>query len=84
MSEEVIVVEGTGVLSGTVRVSGAKNSALKLMAAALLGQGKCVLHNVPQISDIEVMSDVLRRLGATVQRDEQDPHTLIVDTAAVT
>ena len=84
MSEEVIVVEGTGVLSGTVRVSGAKNSALKLMAAALLGQGKCVLHNVPQISDIEVMSDVLRRLGATVQRDERDSHTLIVDTAAVT
>ena len=84
MSEEVIVVEGTGVLSGTVRVSGAKNSALKLMAAALLGQGKCVLHNVPQISDIEVMSDVLRRLGATVQRDERDPHTLIVDTASVT
>lgn len=84
MSEEVIVVEGTGVLSGTVRVSGAKNSALKLVAAALLGQGKCVLHNVPQISDIEVMSDVLRRLGATVQRDEQDPHTLIVDTASVT
>ncbi len=83
MSEEVIVVEGTGVLSGTVQVSGAKNSALKLMAAALLGQGKSVLHNIPLISDIEVMSDVLRRLGATVVRDEQDCHTLLVDTTNV-
>ena len=83
MSEEVIVVEGTGVLQGTVRVSGAKNSALKLMAAALLGRGTCVLHNIPLISDIDVMSDVLRRLGATVHRDAQDCHTLTVDTAAV-
>lgn len=83
MSDEVIVVEGTGVLQGTVRVSGAKNSALKLMAAALLGQGRSVLHNVPKISDIEVMSEVLRRLGATVERDAADDHTLVVDTTAV-
>ncbi len=80
MAEEIIVVEGTNVLTGEVHVSGAKNSALKLMAAALLGQGKSVLYNVPQISDIDVMSDVLRRLGATVTRDG---HTLTVDTTAV-
>ena len=80
MSEEIIVVKGTGILTGEVQVSGAKNSALKLIAAALLGQGRSVLHNVPKISDIDVMSDVLRRLGATVERDG---HTLIVDTAAV-
>ena len=80
MAEEIIVVQGTGTLKGEVRVSGAKNSALKLIAAALLGQGRCVLHNVPQISDIDVMSNVLRRLGATVERQD---HTLVVDTAAV-
>lgn len=79
MAEEVIVVEGTSTLSGEVAISGAKNSALKLIAAALLGQGACVIHNVPLISDIEVMSDVLRRLGAHVERTD---HTLLVDTTA--
>ena len=62
MSEkEIIVVEGNNVLSGEVRVSGAKNSALKLIAASLLGQGASTLHNVPLISDIVVMSEVLER-----------------------
>ncbi|MDO5117407.1 MAG: UDP-N-acetylglucosamine 1-carboxyvinyltransferase [Eggerthellaceae bacterium] len=78
MAEEVIVVEGTSTLSGEVAVSGAKNSALKLIAAALLGQGACIIHNVPLISDIEVMSEVLRRLGARVERQG---HTLLVDTS---
>ena len=91
MSEkEIIVVQGNNTLSGSVKVSGAKNSALKLIAAALLGQGKTVIHNVPCISDISVMSEVLRHLGATVMRASEtsesfaDPvHTLIVDTANV-
>ena len=78
MAEELIVVEGTGTLRGDVRASGAKNSALKLIAAALLGCGPTTLHNVPLISDIEVMSEVLRRLGARVEREG---HTLRVDTA---
>ena len=80
MSDEVIVVKGNGVLEGTVRVSGAKNSALKLMAASILGQGKTVLHNVPDISDIHLMGEVLRRLGATVERQG---HTVTVDTSTV-
>ena len=62
MSEEIIIVEGTGTLSGEVQVSGAKNSALKLMPAALLGHGRSVIHNVPPISDIAVMEEVMRRL----------------------
>ena len=82
MSEkEIIVVEGNNVLSGEVRVSGAKNSALKLIAASLLGQGASTLHNVPLISDIIVMSEVLECLGATVERDG---HTMVIDTAQVT
>lgn len=80
MPEEIIVVQGTGALKGEVAVSGAKNSALKLMAAALLGRGRTVLRNVPLISDIDIMSDVLCELGATVDRDG---HTLTVDTAPV-
>lgn len=80
MSEEIIIVRGNGVLTGEVGVSGAKNSALKLMAASLLGRGSTTLRNVPLISDIEIMSEVLRRLGASVVRDG---HSLVVDTADV-
>lgn len=50
-------------LSGEVRVPGAKNSVLKLMAAALLAEGTTVLRDVPQIADVGVMGDLLRRLG---------------------
>lgn len=78
MSEEIIVVDGNNTLAGEVRVSGAKNSALKLMAATLLGQGKSTLHNIPGISDIRIMCEVLRRLGAQV---ELDGHDLTIDTA---
>ncbi|MEG1512852.1 MAG: UDP-N-acetylglucosamine 1-carboxyvinyltransferase [Raoultibacter sp.] len=80
MSEEIIIVHGNNTLQGEVSVAGAKNSALKLIAATILGQGKSVIHNVPLISDIEIMADVLRCLGATITRDG---HTLTVDTAQV-
>ena len=79
--EEEIIVSGNGVLEGEVRVSGAKNSALKLIAAAILGRGKTVLHNVPRISDIEIMSEVLAHLGADVERGVD--HSLSVDTSTV-
>ncbi|HWG98545.1 MAG TPA: UDP-N-acetylglucosamine 1-carboxyvinyltransferase, partial [Pilimelia sp.] len=49
-----------------VRVGGAKNSALKLMAAALLAPGRSVITNVPRITDIAIMAEVLRRLGCAV------------------
>ena len=81
MAEEVIVTHGRSHLSGTVRVSGAKNSALKLIAASLLGQGKTILHNVPNISDIDIMIEVLRSLGATVERTD---HTVAIDTMNAT
>ncbi|HET6699342.1 MAG TPA: UDP-N-acetylglucosamine 1-carboxyvinyltransferase [Nocardioidaceae bacterium] len=53
-------------LTGTVRVGGAKNSALKLMAAALLAPGRTVVDNVPEISDVEVMARLLEHLGCQV------------------
>lgn len=77
MSEEVIIARETENVSGTVQISGAKNSALKLIAATMLGQGKSTLHNIPHISDIEIMNNVIRSLGATV---EWDGHSLIIDT----
>lgn len=80
MSDEMILVQGNSTLRGEVAVSGAKNSALKLMAAAILGQGTSFIHNVPVISDIDIMGDVLTDLGASVKRVG---HTLEVLTADV-
>ena len=77
MSEEIIIARESASLSGTAHIGGAKNSALKLIAASLLGRGKSVIHNVPLISDIEIMVEVLRSLGATVSREG---HTIIIDT----
>ncbi|MFX0591915.1 UDP-N-acetylglucosamine 1-carboxyvinyltransferase [Melissospora conviva] len=62
----VIRVDGAARLRGTVPVVGAKNSALKLMAAALLAPGRTVITNVPRITDIAIMGEVLRRLGCGV------------------
>ena len=59
-------VTGGTPLHGRVRVTGAKNSALKLMAAALLAPGRTTLEEVPDILDVSIMSEVLRRLGCGV------------------
>jgi len=78
---DAIVVDGGSRLTGTVRVGGAKNSALKLMAAALLAPGLTTLRNVPDISDVAVMAEVLERLGAHVTRTD---HTLTIDATTLT
>jgi len=70
MEQDQIVVEPSGPLGGTVTAGGAKNSALKLMAACLLAEGRTVLSNVPRISDVETMARVLRAMGAEVERLE--------------
>src|SRR5438552_5453711 len=64
-----LVVEGGNRLQGEVAIGGAKNSALKLMAAALLAEGETVIENVPRIADCLTMADVLERLGAGVAWD---------------
>ncbi|WP_091651223.1 UDP-N-acetylglucosamine 1-carboxyvinyltransferase [Micromonospora pallida] len=70
---DVIRVRGGARLAGTVHVVGAKNSALKLMAAALLAPGRSVITNVPRITDIAIMGEVLRRLGCDVRFADDDP-----------
>jgi UDP-N-acetylglucosamine 1-carboxyvinyltransferase len=61
-----LLVTGGARLAGRVRVSGAKNSALKLMAGALLAPGRTVLHGVPRIQDCVLMGELLEHLGAGV------------------
>ncbi len=63
-----IVVNPGPPLSGTIAAGGAKNSVLKLMAACLLAEGEHTLDNVPNISDVDTMADVLRALGCEVVR----------------
>jgi len=61
---ERLLVSGGARCTGTIRIAGAKNSALKLMAAALLAPGRTVVRNVPQIQDCLTMGEVLEHLGA--------------------
>src|SRR5918999_66716 len=77
---ERFFVEGGSRLHGEVEVSGAKNAALKLIAAALLAPGRTVLHNVPRIKDVETMLAVLDGLGA---KTEFSGNTLSIDASDV-
>jgi UDP-N-acetylglucosamine 1-carboxyvinyltransferase len=70
---EIFRVEGGRALRGTVAISGAKNAALKMMAAAALTGERCRLTNVPEIEDVNVMADTLRDLGVVV--DHPGPNT---------
>ena len=72
-------IHGGARLVGEVHVGGAKNSVLKLMAASLLAVGKTTIANVPAIADVEIMSDLLRRLGCTVVHEGS---TLTIDVPA--
>src|SRR5829696_7861980 len=77
---ERFFVEGGSRLYGEVEVSGAKNAALKLIAATLLAPGRSVLHNVPRIKDVETMLAVLDGLGA---KTEFSGNTLSIDASTV-
>jgi len=72
------VVQPSGPLHGTVRAGGAKNSALKLMAACLLCEGRHVLSNVPDITDVAIMSEVLGAIGVSVERGDRRGDLVIV------
>jgi UDP-N-acetylglucosamine 1-carboxyvinyltransferase len=73
-------IVGENRLNGEFKVSGAKNAALKMVAAAVMISGKTILHNVPKIDDIERMIDVIKSLGAKV---EYTDHTLIIDATNI-
>jgi UDP-N-acetylglucosamine 1-carboxyvinyltransferase len=74
---ERILVRPSGPLSGTVPISGAKNSVLKLLAATTLAEGRYVLHNVPRILDVEWMGELLASMGMSVTWS--GPSTLVVE-----
>ena len=68
-SKDAFRITGGSRLVGEVSVSGAKNSALKLMAASLLAEGESTITNVPDIADVHIMEDLLTRLGCICSYD---------------
>ena len=72
-----IVVQGGNRLRGDVRISGAKNATLPMMAATLLTRGRSTLRNVPRLRDVLTMGHVLRVLGAQVDYTD---HSMVIDT----
>ena len=79
----MLEIEGGAPLRGSVEIGGAKNAALPLIAATLLTADECTLTNVPDLSDIHTMVDLLRALGAEVELD-RDRRRVKVRAAALT
>ena len=80
---QCLVVNGNKKLKGEVTIGGAKNAVLKLMAAALLVDGTTILHNVPELTDVETMCEVLRHIGAKVLWDKPDS-VIEIDASNIT
>ncbi len=78
---EKLILEGGYPLRGEVKISGAKNAALPLIAATLLASGKHILHNVPDLRDTRTILMLLENLGITWERKES---TLIIDSTDLT
>ena len=80
--EEKIEVHGPTAVNGRLPVFGAKNSVLKLMAAALLAPGRSTITNVPEIHDVTVMAELLRRLGCEVTYRAAE-HEVVIEVPEV-
>mgnify|MGYP001122197404 CR=1 FL=1 len=72
MDSYKLVITGGKKLEGRVKISGAKNSALSIMAAALLTKDPCILKNIPRLSDVEIMIEVIKKLGVEVEWKGED------------
>jgi len=72
LNNKYLEIEGDKLLEGNVKISGAKNSALVLMAASILSEGQINLFNVPQISDVFIMSKILIAMGINIKSNEDE------------
>lgn len=78
MNPEKLIISGRNRLQGTVKIDGAKNSALSIMAATLLTKDVCILRNVPRLTDVDTMAAVIRKLGIKVEW--RGDNTLYIDS----
>ena len=72
------IIRGGVPLEGEVYISGAKNAAVAMIPATLLLEGKCRLENIPRIGDVEILTDILTRLGAEITT--HDDNSLEINT----
>ena len=80
---EKLKIVGGNPLHGEVSISGAKNAVLKLMAAAILPQGESIIHNVPQLTDVNIMLRVIEELGVKTKYDKASK-TVAIDATDIT
>jgi UDP-N-acetylglucosamine 1-carboxyvinyltransferase len=78
LDSEKFIITGGKRLEGSVEISGAKNSALSIMAATLLTKDVCILRNIPHLTDVDTMIAVIRKLGIKVEWKEDN--TLYIDS----
>lgn len=78
---EKFIVDGEIKLKGEVTISGAKNAAVAIIPATILAQGKCVIENIPNISDITVLFKILRSMGAAINVINKS--TVEIDTTCI-
>lgn len=71
-----LIIEGNHELSGTIKIGGAKNSVVALIPAAMLTDGKCVIYNVPNISDVPRLISMMEALGSKIEFKDE---TLYID-----
>ncbi len=76
------VIRESAPLCGEVEISGAKNATLPILAATVLTDGICEIHDTPHLSDVEVMCEILRAVGALVTED-YERHVITVDGSTV-
>lgn len=81
--QEKLIIRGAKPLNGEVEIAGAKNAVLKHMAAALLAKDVSVIYNVPELTDVEIMLDVLRQLGAKTTYNRKEKY-LTIDATELT
>ena len=78
-----LLIRGGRPLKGEVLISGAKNAALPQLCAALLTAEPVTLHNVPQLQDVATMLKLLRHMGASAQRDAEQPDRVRIDASSI-
>ncbi|WP_311486313.1 UDP-N-acetylglucosamine 1-carboxyvinyltransferase [uncultured Anaerococcus sp.] len=79
--KEILIINSNGPLKGEVNISGAKNSALPILAACVLGTEEIILDGVPELKDVEIMVEVLKHLGSKVEYLDQN--TLKINSACI-
>lgn len=77
---EKYLIQGGNRLQGEVKVTGAKNSVLPILAATVISGGKSIISNIPKLKDVSVMTEILKVIGSKVERDGD---TMTIDTGSI-